>query len=510
MNTYDVILLGSSPNALTAAVYLAKAGKQVLVLEPTSNFGGVAATTAFAEGFQADLSLMSGRLDAQIVQELQLSDYGLEVIEHNSITSLLPDQSSFTLLGHKSAAASVIQRFNVNDGLSYLEFTQLLDLATDLLKVAYKSAPPQAHHPSASEAEQLANLVGQLRGYGRREMTEVIRLLVMSARDLLDEWFENPQLKGLLASLSVRGLTQGPFASGTTFNLLHHLTIGDGYFRATAKGGVGAISQALAKAAQNYKAELRLNTKISSIVVNNGVATGVKLESGEVINTAAVISDFDARYTFTKLISPVEFEPEFNREVQHIRYKGSVARVNLALSELPDFIGINEEALKGTLVVAPSVAYLEKAFDCAKYGKLSDQPFMEICIPSLSDSTLAPTGKHVMSIWLQYVPYHGKVSQDQVKELVLEQLSLFAPNLRSLVLHSQVLTPQDFEENFNLSEGHLYGGDMTLAQAFFLRPLAGFAKYNSPIEQLYLCGSATHPGGAVSGLAGRNAANIIR
>jgi len=300
-----------------------------------------------------------------------------------------------------------------------------------------------------------------------------------------------------------------PFASGTTFNLLHHLTIGDGYFRATAKGGIGAISQALAKAAQNYKAELRLNTKVSSIVINNDVATGVKLESGEVINAAAVISDFDARYTFTKLISPVEFEPEFNREVQHIRYKGSVARINLALSELPDFIGINEEALKGTLVVAPSVAYLEKAFDCAKYGKLSAQPFMEICIPSLSDPTLAPTGKHVMSIWLQYVPYHGQVSQDEVKELVLEQLSLFAPNLRSLVLHSQVLIPQDFEESFNLSEGHLYGGDMTLAQAFFLRPLPGFAKYNSPIEQLYLCGSATHPGGGISGLAGRNLANIL-
>ncbi|KAF0248241.1 MAG: FAD dependent oxidoreductase, partial [bacterium] len=361
--------------------------------------------------------------------------------------------------------------------------------------------------PSAAETLDLAALAGKLRGYGRREMTEVIRLLVMPVRDLLDEWFENVELKGLLASVAVRGITQGPFAGGTTFNLLHHLTTGDGYFRATAKGGVGAISQTLAKAAQSSGAELRTNTRVLRVVVKEGVATGVELDSGEVIETVQVISDYDARYTFTQLVAPPELEPEFNRAVQHVRYNGSVARINLALSELPNFPTLDEKALQGTLVISPSIMHLEKAFDCAKYGNVSDQPYIEVTIPSLADPTLAPEGNHVMSIWLQYVPYKGNVDARQICELVLARLSEFAPNLRSLVLHTQVLTPHDFQERFHLSEGHLYGGNMTLAQTFFLRPIPGFAQYRTPIEQLYLCGAATHPGGGISGLAGRNIAN---
>jgi phytoene dehydrogenase-like protein len=249
------------------------------------------------------------------------------------------------------------------------------------------------------------------------------------------------------------------------------------------------------------------------VVVTDGVATGVRLDSGEIIEARQVISDYDARHTFTKLINPPELEPEFNRAVQQIRYNGAVARINLALRELPEFTGIgyplSEEALRGTLVIAPSLMHLEKAFDRVKYGDLSDKPYLEATIPSLADPTLAPAGEHVLSIWLQYAPYRGDFEAQRVLESALAQLSEFAPNLRSSVLHAQVLTPSDFETRFNLSEGHLYGGDMTLAQAFFLRPIPGFAQYQTPIEQLYLCGSATHPGGGVSGLAGRHVASQI-
>ncbi len=505
MSAYDTVLLGSSPNALVAATYFAKAGQRVLVLEPSGYLGGVTATTQFAKGFQADLSLISGRLNPHIINDLQLYKHGLEIIERDTITSLLPQ--SFTLPANREAAIDVIYGFAPNDAPRYRQFLQLLDLASDLLQTAYVMTPPQAHNPSAAETLDLAALVGKLRGYGRREMTEVIRLLVMPVRDLLDEWFENVELKGLLASVAVRGITQGPFAGGTTFNLLHHLTIGDGYFRATAKGGVGAISQTLAKAAQSSGAELRINTRVLRVVVKEGVATGVELDSGEIIEGVQVISDYDARYTFTKLISPPDLEPEFNRAVQHVRYNGSVARINLALSELPNFPTLDEKALRGTLVISPSIMHLEKAFDSAKYGNVSDQPYIEVTIPSLADPTLAPEGNHVMSIWLQYAPYKGNVDARQICELVLTRLSEFAPNLRSLVLHTQVLTPHDFQERFHLSEGHLYGGDMTLAQTFFLRPIPGFAQYRTPIEQLYLCGAATHPGGGISGLAGRNIAN---
>jgi phytoene dehydrogenase-like protein len=509
MTSFDTILLGSSPNALTAAAYLARSGQRVLVLEPATQIGGAITTSPFADGFQADLGLISGRVDPSIVHDLHLHKYGLDIIERDSMTSLLPGGRSFTLPADPETAAEVIRGFAPNDAARYGQFMQLLDLASDLLRSAYAMTPPEAQHPSAADATQLAALVGRLRGYGRREMTEVLRLLVMSVRDLLDEWFESAELKGLLGSAGVRGLTQGPFAGGTTFNLLHHLAIGDGFFRATARGGVGAIGRALAAAAQASGAELRANVSPLRVVVTDGVATGVQLASGEVIIAEQVISDYDARHTFTRLVAPPELEPEFNRAVRHIRYNGAVARVNLALRELPSFTGIAEEALRGTLMLAPSLAQLERAFDRAKYGDVAEQPYLEASIPTLADPTLAPAGQHVLSVWLQYAPYRGTFTAERVCDLALARLSEFAPDLRSLVLHAQVLTPHDFEAQFDLSEGHLYGGDMTLAQAFFLRPLPGFAQYRTPIERLYLCGAATHPGGGISGLAGRNAAREL-
>ncbi len=504
MITYNTIILGSSPNALTAAAYLAKAGKQVLVLEPTEYIGGVTATTEFANGFRADIGLTSGRLDSSIARDLQVEDHGLVPIERNSITSLLPDQQSFTLSSDRAMAVDAIRRFAPNDAERYLPFMQLLDLASDLLRSAYSMVPPAAHHPDSRELAQLMSLVAQMRGFGRREMTEVMRLLVMSARDLLDEWFEHPALKGLLASTAIRGLTQGPFSGGTTFNLLHHQAIGDGYFRSTARGGLGAISQALATAAQAYGATIRTSSGALRVLVADGIASGVRLASGEEISASRIISDYDARHTFTQLVAPPELEPEFNRAVQHIHYNGSVAHINLALRELPRFVGLDTSALQGTLVIAPSLAYLERAFDNAKYGQLSEQPYLEASIPSLADPSLAPAGQHVLSIWVQYVPYRGKIAAERVLEVALNQLSNYAPNLRGLVIASQVRTPADYATQFDLSEGHLYGGEMTLAQAFFLRPIPGFAQYHTPIGGLDLCGAATHPGGGISGLAGKH------
>jgi phytoene dehydrogenase-like protein len=509
MSGYDTIILGSSANALTAAAYLARAGQRVLVLEPSAQIGGAMATAEFAEGFRADLGLVSGRLDLGIVRDLRLPNHGLDVIERDTVTSLLADGRSFTLPADREVAAEVIRGFAPGDAARYGAFMRLLDMAGDLLGSAYTTPPPDPQHPSAADAAQLLALAGRLRGYGRREMSEVIRLLVMSARDLLDEWFESAELKGLLAGAGVRGLTQGPFAGGTTFNLLHHLAIGDGYFRATAKGGTGAICRALAAAAQANGAEMRANMGINRIVVTDGKVTAVQLANGETIAATRVISDYDARQTFRRLVDPPELEPEFNRAVAHIRYNGAVARINLALRELPSFIGIADDALHGTLAIAPSLAQLEQAFDSAKYGSVSDRPYIEACIPTLADPTLAPAGQHVLSIWLQYAPYRNNLDRERLGELALARLSEFAPDLRSLVLHTQIITPGDFEAQFGLSEGHLYGGDMTLTQAFFLRPIPGFAQYRTPIEQLYLCGAATHPGGGLSGLAGKNAAERV-
>lgn len=507
MTTYDTIFLGSSPNALTAAAYLARSGQKVLVLEQSDHLGGPYTTLEFAPGFHGDSGLISGRLDAKIVSDLKLQQYGLEVIERNSITSLLPDKQSLTLTTDRKKSAEAIRAFSSKDADLYGKFLQLTDMATDLLKNSYKERP-FARPASPSDAKLRSSLIDQLKGYGKREMTEVIRVLVVSVRDLLDEWFESTELKGLLATPATRGLVHGPFAAATTFNFLHHLTIGDGYFRATAKGGVGAITRALAEAAKANGAEIRTGAKALRVIVNDGIATGVSI-SGEAIESQRVVSDCDARYTFRSLVAPPDLEPEFNRTVSHLRYNGCVARVNIALKELPEFVGISKEALGGTLVLAPSLAYLERASDSAKYGEISKDPYLEVTIPTVSDSSLAPSGQHVMSVWFQYASYKGHVDAKQVFETTVEKLSQFAPNLRSLISHHEVITPDDFEKRFNLTEGHLYGGEMAIDQCFYLRPIPGYGQYNSPIENLHLCGAATHPGGGISGIAGSNFVNEL-
>jgi len=507
MSTYDSIILGSSPNALTAACYLARSGQKVVVLEPSDCLGGEASTIRFSDGYTADHGLMSGRIDSEISTDLKLVENGLEVIERASVTSLVPGGKPFTLPSDRGEAVKQISSLSQRDAKQYIKFMELLDLASDFLKSAYAMTPPRQHPPSSDDLENLTALVGQLKGYGRREMTEVMRLIVMSVRDLLDEWFENDQLKGLIAACAVRGLNQGPFAAGTTFNLLHHLSQGDAIFRATARGGTGSLSQVLSKAAISHGAEIRTNCGELSLLIEDGKATGVK--AGEnVMNATAIFSDFDALYTFTKLIAPPELEPEFNRALRRVRYAGSVARVNITLKSLPTFEGLSDEALKGTLTVAPSVAYLERAYDEGKRSKVSSAPFVEAVIPSLSDDTLAPSGKYVMSIWMQHVPHSVDVKEETISELAIKVMSEFSSDLRSLVEHVQVFTPSTYASQHYLSEGQLFGGEINLAQAFYLRPIPGYANYSTPIEQLYLCGSATHPGG-ISGLSGRNAAREV-
>lgn len=507
MSTYNTIILGSSPNALTAACYLARGGKKVLVLEPSEHIGGAVATAQFADGFKGDIGLMSGRLETEIVKELKLADHGLEVIERKTMTSLLPGAKSFTLPADRDAAEKVIAGFSSADAKKYKPFMQLVDLASDFLRSAYDVTPPRHHPPQKDDVDTLSKLTSQLKGYGRREMTEVMRLLVMSIRDLMDEWFVSPELKGLIGSAAIRGINQGSFAGNTTYTLLHHVAQGDGFFRSTAKGGIGGLCQALAAAAKASGVEIRTKCGAMSVNVADGVATGVTVGS-DTIDASIVISDYDARYTFTHLVPPPELEPEFNRAVKNIRYNGAVARLNLALKELPNFAGVSDDALSGTLVLAPSITYLEKAYDGGKRGDISNQPYLEVTIPTVGDASLAPKGKHVMSVWMQYAPYHSAVKPDHLRDLVIQQLSEFSPNLKSLVEHAEVLTPREFESQFHLTEGSLYGGEINLTQAFYLRPIPGCAQYGTPISQLYLCGSATHPGG-ITGLSGRNVAREL-
>jgi phytoene dehydrogenase-like protein len=379
--------------------------------------------------------------------------------------------------------------------------------AVELLRAMYRSEPPAMPAPTGVDSASLEALGARLLGLGARPMHETLRLLFMSARDFFEEQVASEAVRAVLCGAAVRGVSEGPFAPGTLFGFLHHAAVEDGLFRSSVKGGVGGLALALADRARSLGVEVRTGVRGPKVDVQGGVARGAILVNGERIAADATVSDFDARTTFTRLVPPPELDPEVNRAVRHVRYRGSVARVHLALSGLPRFTGLDPDALRGTLVLTPDVASIERAWDAAKRGALSAAPYVEFTLPSVSDPGLAPEGKHVLDAWVQYVPY-GRADRQALVKGLLERLGTFAPGIGEQVLHHHVSLPEDLESRFGLTEGQLYGGEINLAQAFFLRPLPGFSHYRSPIENLYLGGSAAHPGG-YSGRSGWNLAAAL-
>jgi len=480
----DVLFLGSSPNALAAAARLARSGLRVLVLETRAAVGGPVATEAFAPGFRADVGVASASLDPEVVAELGLS---VEVIRRATVTALGPTPVTLRALP---------------------ELPSAVHHAVGLLRALYRAAPPELPVPTPEAAGSLGAITAQLLGLGPREVHEVLRLLFMPARDFFDETVPSEAVRAVLCGASMRALSEGPFASGTLFGFLHHLAVDDGPFRSTARGGVGALAGALAAAAQGFGASVRTGVPGPiQVDVEGGVARGVRLGDGEHLAARIVVSDHDARTTLTRLISPAELDPETNRAARCTRYRGSVARVHLALSGLPSFAGLDRDALGGTLVLAPSVAALEQAWDRAKRGALAARPYLEVTLPTVADPGLAPAGQHVLDAWVQYVPY-GRVDRAALLQTVMDTLAPFAPGLAGQVLHHAVSLPEDLEARFGLTEGHLYGGEVRLDQAFFLRPIPGCVGYESPIPGLYLGGSAAHPGG-YTGRSGWNLAGRL-
>jgi phytoene dehydrogenase-like protein len=343
----------------------------------------------------------------------------------------------------------------------------------------------------------------------------------MSIADLLREWFENDLLKAGLAASGILGSFVGPRQQGTAFNLLHHqMGESNGALRTAGfvRGGIGQLAYALARSAQENSAEIRIGSHVVRIVVKNGVAGGVVLETGEEIQAHSVISNADAKRTLLNLVEPTYLDPRFLLQVKNIRARGTVAKINLALNDLPKFKCTNDhqgpESLGGVIHIGPSIDYLERASDDAKYGRFSTQPFLEITIPTITDSSLAPAGKHVMSVWMQSAPYGLRGTdwhqqREALGDTVVNLIDGYAPGFKNLILHCQVLTPLDLEEQYSLSGGHLYHAEMALDQIFFMRPVPGWSRYHTPIENLYLCGSGTHPGGGITGLPGYYAAKAI-
>jgi phytoene dehydrogenase-like protein len=518
--TFDVIVIGAGLNGLTAAAYLGKAGKRVLMVDSRAHPGGTIATEELAPGFRIDpVTRDAGWLSPQLSAELDLARHGLELLPFDSavVTPRL-DGEAFTLWSDQRKTLEAIQRVSSRDAQEWPKFAERMNKLAGFLGVLYTQAPPSVQGEGVRNLLELAMLGRKLRALGKADLVELLRTLPMAIAELLDDTFESPPLKATIGAGGVAGIFQGVRSAGTSFVLLHHhvgAPTGAFRMRQRVRGGNGAIYSALHKAALAAGVQTRMNAQVERILMKDGRAAGVVLGSGEEIVATRVLSTANATHTLLDLASPAELDPELVRAVQNIRYRGVTARVHLALNELPNFKGVSAEALRGLISIAPTLDSIERAYDDAKHGGVSNQPILEATIPSLSDATIAPQGKHVLSITMQYAPYKLKngswdsARRDALGDAVVNLLAQYAPNLPGAILHRLVLTPVDLEQKYGLREGSVEAGELGLDQILFMRPVAGWSRYATPIEGLYLGGSSAHPGRTIIGGAGRLAAKAV-
>jgi phytoene dehydrogenase-like protein len=519
-NRRDLVIIGGGHNGLVTAFYLAKAGFKPLVLERRAEVGGAAITDEFHPGFRCStLAHGAGPIRPDIVRDMQLEKHGLRYITPETcVTALSPDGRALSLYQDADKSAQAITAFSQKDAAKYPEFQQSLAKISKVIAEVLATTPPDIDHPSGGDLWSMLKTGRALRHLGKRDLYRVLRWGPMAVADLVAEYFETELLRAVIAARGIFGTFLGPWSAGSSLQLLIRAAgdshpAGSAFF---AAGGMGALTQAMASAAQAAGVEIRTAAEVIEIRVKDGAATGVLLGTGEEINATAVISNADPKRTLLKLTDPTHLSPDFVQKLQHFRGNGTVAKVNLALSALPTFTALKNgdgAALKGRIHIGPEIDYIERAFDESKYGNFSRQPYLEATIPSLTDPTLAPDGKHVMSIYMQYAPYKLKGNwEDQRKALgqtVVQTLAQYAPNLPELILTHQIITPLDLEEVYGLTGGQIFHGDLALDQFFTMRPLLDWARYRTPIENLYLCGSGTHPGAGLTGGSGANAAREI-
>jgi len=520
MGERDVIIIGGGHNGLVTAFYLAKAGYKPLVLERSAQVGGAAVTDEFHPGFRCStLAHSAGPIRPDVARDMQLEKHGLRLITPDAcVTALTPDGRALSLYQDAGKSAQAIAGFSQKDAAKYPEFEQSLGKISKVIADALATTPPDIDHPSSGDLWSMLKTGRAIRNLGKKDMFRLLRWGPMAVADLAAEYFETELLRAVVAARGVFGTFLGPWSAGSALVLLIRAA-GDSHPAGSATfaaGGTGSITQSMAAAAQAAGAEIRTGAEVIEIRVQNGKASGVLLSTGEEMSAKAIISNADPKRTLLKLTDPTHLSPDFVQKLQNYRGNGTVAKVNLALSGLPKFTAINNgdaSALKGRIHIGNEIDYLERAFDESKYGNFSRQPYLEVTIPSLTDPTLAPAGKHVMSIYMQYAPYKLKGDwEDQRKVLgqtVVKTLAQYAPNLPELILTHQIITPRDLEEKYGLTGGQIFHGELALDQFFTMRPLLDWARYRTPIENLYLCGSGTHPGVGLTGGSGANAAREI-
>lgn len=520
---YDAIIIGAGHNGLTTAAYLAKAGLRTLVVERRGSVGGAASTEDIFPGFRVD----TGGRDAglflpQIVADLSLENYGLRWIEPPALVfAPQPDGKALTLWRDPQRTVDEIARFSQKDAQRYPDFLRLVSRFSSILGEMMALTPPTLPELRSGELLPWLGTALRVKRLGDHDMMEFMRSLPMPVEDFLDEWFESGALKAAIGAGAVTGSFLGPKSSGTVFTLLYQdAHAGKTAFRSSrfVQGGTGCLSEALAEAARQRGAKIRMDADVRCILIEEGRAIGIELASGEQIRARCVVSSADPVHTFFGLVGAPQLEVRTVREVKNIRLRASLSRVNLAVSHLPAFAGATEggspERLGGHILICPSLEYLERAYDQAKYGNFTSLPMLDLTIPTVNDPGLAPGGAHLLCINFYTTPYSlsegdWDSNRERLQDITVQTLEGYAPGLRDSLLHSQVLTPLDLERQFGLTGGDIYHGQMGLDQVLMTRPIPGSARYRTPVEGLYLCGAGSHPGGGVTGAPGYNAAREI-
>jgi len=516
-NRYDAIVIGGGHNGLVAAAYLARAGRKTLVLERRHVLGGAAVTEEIFPGFKFSVfSYVVSLLRPEIIRDLDLPRHGLQILPLESTVTPMENGDYLGSWADPDETRRELRRHSPRDAEAASQFGRLMHHMAMAVKPILGMLPPDPASLAPSDLAGMLRLGRHMRSLGAERFHALFKLMTMSSADYLDEWFEFDTLKATKSASGIIGTYLGPRSPGSAYVLLHHY-MGeiDGAFRAWGfqKGGTGAISNTIGRAAEAFGAEIRTEADVAAVTTRGGTVTGVALRSGEEIAAPVVISGLDPRRTFLQLVDEKDLPADLVEDIRRFKFRGSSGKVNLALDGLPTLACLPEPGphLRGAISISPSLDYLERAYDDAKYGEFSRHPYMDIVIPSMIDPDMAPPGKHVMSIFVQYAPYQlnggwTDARREAFGDAVIDTLARYLPDIRERILYRQVITPADIERITGLSEGNIFAGELALNQLFFLRPAPEWARFRTPIRGYWQCGGGTHPGGGIMGATGRLAA----
>ena len=522
-NTVDAVIIGGGHNGLITAAYLARAGLSVTVLERRDVVGGACVTEEPWPGYKvSSLSYLCSLLQPRIIRELELERFGYHLYPKDpAFFTAFPDGRHLFFWQDMKRTQEELSKFSKRDAAAYPDYEHKLARLGEWVEGLLLRTPPNIVRRKLRDLVALGKLGLETIRFRDADLLHMVRIMTQSIRSYLDERFESEQIKATLATDGVIGTNGGPSTPGTAYIMLHHVMGGATGVRGLwgfVRGGMGAISLAAARSAEAHGASIRIGAEIAKVLVRRERAYGVVLSDGEEIHARVVISNADPRITFLKLVDPADLDEEFRGDVEKIRMEGATMKINLALDALPDFKSLPGSQLgpqhKATIHVCPSMDYVDRGWEDAAAGRPSEHPLLEVTIPTTYDDSIAPPGKHIMSIFAQYAPYTLRdgdwdSTRDIFADRCIDALTEYAPNFRDSIIHRQVISPLDLERDYSLTGGSLFHGDLTVDQLFFMRPVAGWAQYRTPIGGLYLCGSGTHPGGGVMGAPGFNAAREV-